>query len=150
MSQLSQSMLESLVRPIASAHNLDLEEVEIRKTGNRQVVRVILDKLGGISLDEVAAITKLVSDKLDEIVDIISPFTLEVSSPGVDRPLTQLRHWQRNLNRLVKVERSDGKSVLGRIVNVIDSQVLLDVKGKQIELPLNQVVRAVIQVEFNR
>jgi len=143
-------MLESLVRPIASAHNLDLEEVEIRKTGNRQVVRVILDKLGGISLDEVAAITKLVSDKLDEIVDITSPFTLEVSSPGVDRPLTQLRHWQRNLNRLVKVERSDGKSVLGRIVNVIDSQVLLDVKGKQIELPLNQVVRAVIQVEFNR
>lgn len=150
MSQLSQSMLESLVRPIALAHNLDLEEVEIRKTGNRQVVRVILDKLGGISLDEVAAITKLVSDKLDEIVDITSPFTLEVSSPGVDRPLTQLRHWQRNLNRLVKVERSDGKSVLGRIVKVMDSQVLLDVKGKQIELPLNQVVRAVIQVEFNR
>ena len=143
-------MLESLVRPIALAHNLDLEEVEIRKTGNRQVVRVILDKLGGISLDEVAAITKLVSDKLDEIVDITSPFTLEVSSPGVDRPLTQLRHWQRNLNRLVKVERSDGKSVLGRIVKVMDSQVLLDVKGKQIELPLNQVVRAVIQVEFNR
>lgn len=143
-------MLEKLVLPIALTNKVDLEQVEIRKTGNRQVVRIIVDKLGGISLDEVAAITKLISEALDENSEITAPFTLEVSSPGVDRPLTELRHWQRNINRLVKVELSDGRNVVGRIVNVVDAQALLDVKGKQIAISLNQVVRAIIQVEFNR
>jgi ribosome maturation factor RimP len=139
-----------LTSPILVKHNLDLEEIEIRKTGNRQVVKVIIDKITGITLDDIALVTKQLSDKLDELNEITTPYTLEVTSPGVDRPLTERRHWQKNLNRLVKVDLQDGRSLVGRISVIGDQQVTLIIKDKPIDLKFDQINRAVVQVEFNR
>ena len=98
-----------LAGPI-EALGLDLEAVDLSRAGKRSVLRVAVDKDGGVDLDDIAAATGEVSRVLDDS-DVMgqSPYTLEVSSPGVDRPLTLPRHWRRNAGRLVKAALVDGE-----------------------------------------
>lgn len=150
MSDKNLAVVLQIVTPIAAALNLDVEDIEIRKTGNRQLVRIILDKDGGIAMDEVAAATRAISDALDEVTELAAPFTLEVTSPGVDRPMTLPRHWRRNIGRLVRIELANSAPVEGRIIAATDAGVTLQVKQAQREFALTQISRAIVQVEFNR
>jgi ribosome maturation factor RimP len=140
----------ALVDPLAE-HGLDVESVEVTPAGKRRVLRVSVDKDGGVTLDEVAAATREVNRLLDES-DVMGeqPYTLEVTSRGVDRPLTLPRHWRRNADRLVKVTLDDGSTLTGRILTSTDESVTLDVSGKQRELPYARVAKALVQIEFNR
>jgi ribosome maturation factor RimP len=115
------------------------------------VLRVAVDKDGGVTLDEVAAATREVSRVLDDS-DVMGeqPYTLEVTSRGVDRPLTLPRHWRRNRDRLVKATLDDGSSVTGRILEAGEEAVTLDVEGARREVELARVQKALVQVEFNR
>jgi ribosome maturation factor RimP len=139
-----------LVAPLA-ALGLDVEAVELTPAGKRRVLRVAVDKDGGVTLDEVAEATREVGRVLDDS-DVMGeqPYTLEVTSRGVDRPLTLPRHWRRNLDRLVKVTLDDGSTVKGRVVATTDEAVSLDVSGKEREIPFARVQKALVQVEFNR
>ncbi len=139
-----------LVDPLA-AQGLDVESVEVTPAGKRRVLRVAVDKDGGVTLDEVAAATREVNRLLDDS-DVMGqqPYTLEVTSRGVDRPLTLPRHWRRNLDRLVKVTLDDGDTVEGRIVAAADDSATLDVSGTQQEIDFSQVQKAMVQIEFNR
>jgi len=130
---------------------LDLESVDLSKAGKRSVLRVAVDKDGGVDMDDIAEATKAVSAVLDES-DLMGSgaFTLEVSSPGVDRPLTLPRHWRRNATRLVKVDLADGDSVTGRILSAEDETAVLDVDGEQRTLAYGDVAKAKIQIEFKR
>lgn len=150
MSDKNLALVRKVVEPIAAGLKIDIEDIEIRKTGNRLLVRVVLDKDGGISMDEIAAATRNISDALDEVSEISNPFTLEVTSPGVDRPLTLPRHWQRNIGRLVKVDLIGASTEIGRILAVADGSVTLQIKQNQREIELTKISRAVVQVEFNR
>lgn len=134
-----------------SALGLDVEAVEITPAGNRRVLRVAVDKDGGVTLDDVADATREVSRVLDES-DAMGehPYTLEVTSRGVDRPLTAPRHWRRNARRLVKVTLADGEVLTGRIVDSGDSSAQLDVSGNRREVVFDDVRKALVQVEFNR
>jgi ribosome maturation factor RimP len=78
------------------------------------------------------------------------PFTLEVTTPGIDRPLTLERHWRKNIGRLVKITPKVGEKYIGRISEITDEKVTLEVKGKESELLLKDISRAQIEVEFNR
>jgi len=133
---------------------VDLEDVEVSKAGRRSVVRVVIDRDGGVDLDLVAAVSQRVSELLDSpplASAIEGPFVLEVTSPGVDRPLVMPRHWRRARTRLVRVTLNDGTEVEGRIADVTDDQsVLITVNGESRELALADVEKAVVQVEFNR
>ncbi|MGH3470534.1 MAG: ribosome maturation factor RimP [Nocardioidaceae bacterium] len=148
--QPRQELLEVLQQPLARS-GLDLEDVEISAAGRRRLVRVLVDRDGGITLDEIADATQLVNSELDRH-DVLgeNPYTLEVTSPGIDRPLTLPRHWRRNVGRLVKVTTAAGHDVTGRIVEVTDDRTTLDVEGEPTVLPLAQVVTARVEVEFNR
>ncbi len=139
-----------LVDPLA-AQGLDVEAVELTPAGKRRVLRVAVDKDGGVTLDEVAAATREVNRVLDDS-DVMGeqPYTLEVTSRGVDRPLTLSRHWRRNLDRLVKVTLADGETLEGRIVAASDDAAALDVSGTQREVSYAQVQKALVQIEFNR
>ncbi len=139
-----------LVDPLA-AQGLDVEAVELTPAGKRRVLRVAVDKDGGVTLDEVAAATREVNRVLDDS-DVMGeqPYTLEVTSRGVDRPLTLSRHWRRNLDRLVKVTLDDGETLEGRIVSASDDAAALDVSGTQREVSYAQVQKALVQIEFNR
>ena len=135
-----------------SAVGLDLEAVDLTPAGKRRLLRVAVDKDGGVTLDDIADATKEVSRLLDES-DVMGeqPYTLEVTSPGVDRPLTQPRHWRRNAGRLVKVSLRDGRTVTGRIAASDDTTASLDVEGAGSEqVALADVAKAKVQVEFNR
>jgi ribosome maturation factor RimP len=139
-----------LVDPL-KAMDLDVEAVEVTPAGKRRVLRVAVDKDGGVTLDDVADATREVSRVLDES-DVMGemPYTLEVTSRGVDRPLTLPRHWRRNEDRLVKATLADGSSLTGRIVASSEESVTLDVSGKQREVAYAEVAKALVQIEFNR
>ncbi|GAB3259015.1 ribosome maturation factor RimP [Alteromonas gracilis] len=130
---------------------LDLEAVELSNAGKRRVLRIAVDQDGGVSLDEVGEATRLVND-LIESTDVMGqlPYTLEVGSPGIDRPLTQPRHWRRNLTRLVAVTLTDGSKTTGRVVASDDEGVDLDVDGATRRIALADVAKAKVQVEFKR
>ena len=134
-----------------SALDLDVEAVEITPAGKRRVLRVAVDKDGGVTLDDVADATREVSRVLDDS-DVMGemPYTLEVTSRGVDRPLTLPRHWRRNEDRLVKATLTDGSSLTGRILAATDDAVTIDVDGQQREVAYADVAKALVQVEFNR
>lgn len=146
----NQSAVAAVVAPIATRLKLDVEDIEVRRIGTRQIVRIILDKDGGISMDEIAAATRQISDELDLLEELAAVFTLEVTSPGIDRPLTEERHWRRNIGRLVKVQIPDSGAIEGRILEVTELNVLLQVKQYKRSLPLADIERAVVQVEFNK
>ncbi|WP_310962902.1 ribosome maturation factor RimP [Nocardioides terrisoli] len=137
-----------LTEPMA-ALGLDLEAVELTSAGKRRVLRVAVDKDGGVSMDDVADATREVSRVLDD-TDVMGsqPYTLEVSSPGVDRPLTLPRHWRRNTDRLVKVTLAAGGTVTGRVAEAGESAVLLEVDGGTREVPYDQVDKAKVQIEL--
>ena len=130
---------------------LDLEAVELTPAGKRRVLRIAVDKDDGVSLDDVAAATRAINEEIDTS-DVMGehPYTLEVTSRGVDRPLTEPRHWRRNRSRLVKVTLADGSAVTGRIGDSDEEQVSLDVEGVVRAVPYRDVKKALVQIEFNR
>jgi ribosome maturation factor RimP len=136
------------------AMELDVEAVEITPAGKRRVLRVAVDKDGGVTLDDVADATREV-DRVLEASDVMGehPYTLEVTSRGVDRPLTLPRHWRRNAGRLVKLTRTGGEALTGRIAAFsedADGAAVLDVDGARVEVPYAEVAKALVQIEFNR
>ena len=134
-----------------SAVGLDVEGIDLTPAGKRRLLRVAVDKDGGVTLDDIAEATKEVSRLLDESdVMGLQPYTLEVTSPGVDRPLTHPRHWRRNAGRLVKVSSRDGSTVTGRITASDDEVVSLDVDGTERQVAFADVAKAKVQIEFNR
>ena len=139
-----------LAGPI-EALGLDLEAVDLSKAGKRSVLRVAVDKDGGVDMDVIAAATSEVSRVLDDS-DVMGSgsYTLEVSSPGVDRPLTLPRHWRRNAARLVKVALADGSEVVGRITSSDETGAELDLDGTTRRVAFDDVAKARIQIEFNR
>lgn len=143
--------LMKLLEPVVSAEGLDLEDVTVTQAGKRRLLRVIVDRDGGVSLDDVADVSQAVSTALDAD-DVMgqTAYTLEVSSPGVDRPLTEPRHWRRAAKRLVKAEMRDGTVVEGRVLAADESGVDLDVAGATRRLDYEDLARGRVQVEFRR
>lgn len=147
--------LSELVRAPVAADGYDLEELTVTAAGRRSVVRVVVDKDGGVTLDDVAAVSRTIGDVLDEL-DEAEPdafggtYVLEVSSPGVARPLTEPRHWRRNVRRLVTATLTVGEPVTGRVLSADDAAVVLDVDGREQRLAYADVVRGAVQVEFSR
>jgi len=143
-------LVEELTPPLLEI-GLDLEAVEVTPAGRRRVLKVAVDKDGGVTLDDVAEATKEISGLLDDS-DVMGeqPYTLEVTSPGIDRPLTHPRHWRRNLGRLVKVTTVDGASFTGRVESHDDESATLTVDGATQPVPYADVATAYVQVEFNR
>jgi ribosome maturation factor RimP len=144
---------------------LYLEDVEINVAGSHRVVHVVVDlpqeETGGVSLDVIADISKVLSDVLDNDPSMDSrPYDLEVSSPGVGRPLTEPRHWHRARGRMVTVNVTQGDNVTGRIQSVDDAGVTIvpeiavkkGMKPKQgdpIKLPFDRIRSGKVEIEFS-
>lgn len=151
---MTASVVKSGLSGALAGMGVDVEAVEVAQVGRRQVVRVVIDRDGGVDLDLVAAVSQRAAALLDEppLSDALpGPFVLEVTSPGVDRPLTEPRHWRRAIGRLVHVELRDGTAVDGRIARMpSERQAALTTATGQIELDIGDVDSALVQVEFNR
>jgi ribosome maturation factor RimP len=145
--------LVGVLTPVVAATGHDLEDVTVTSAGRRSLVRVIVDADGGVDLDAVADVSRAVSEALDADSEggaaFAGPYVLEVSSPGVDRPLTEPRHWRRAVGRLVRVT-IDGTAVTGRVFGTDDRGVVLQIDGAPRELAWAELGTGRVQVEFNR
>lgn len=148
--------LTLLLEPVVQSCGADLEAVEVTRAGQRSRLSVIVDRDGGIDLDGIAEVSKAVSDALDAADAALSgPYTLEVTSPGVDRPLTHPRHWRRNVGRLVTVMLVDGSEATGRVVGAEDDGLVLSpgdgpASGQTRRIAWVDIDRGIVQVEFRR
>jgi len=146
--------LRDLTEPLVIEEGLDLEEVSVSRVGRRYLVRITVDADGGINHDELSDVSRAISARLDQAErdsGDLTPggYTLELSSPGIDRPLTLPRHWHRNQGRLVVV-RVGGRQLIGRVVAVSDEGVTLDLDGKRVEAAFAELGPGRVQVEFTR
>ncbi len=149
------SEIASLLTPVLSRFGLELETVEVVPAGKRRLLRVVVDGDGpagrGPLLDDIADASKAISTVLDESAAAGSaPYTLEVSSRGLGRPLERPQHWRRNRGRLVAVTLVGGEQLTGRVSDAEDETVVLDVDGAERRLPIAEIGKALVQVEFNR
>jgi ribosome maturation factor RimP len=160
------SKLAGWIGPVVDAAGYDLEELVVTPAGRRSVVRVVVDRDAGVTLDDIAEVSRAVSEVLDTHDDGMgrTPYVLEVTSPGVDRPLTEARHWRRNTGRLVTVavgSAGAAEEVTGRITAVTDAGVELAVEAKGKPgakkrpptprlVPWSEVGAGRVQVEFGR
>jgi ribosome maturation factor RimP len=140
-----------VVRGAVAGTGFELESLEEVRAGQRWLVRVIVDSDAGVGLDDIATVSRAVSLALDERDELLGgPYTLEVTSPGVDRPLTQPRHWRRNRLRLVRAALADGAELVGRIGDCDDEGVTLLVSGVLRRVRYAELHRAVVEVEFRQ
>ncbi len=151
--------LLELLGPVVADAGFALEDLTVTAAGKRSVVRVLVDLADGrdgrITLDEVADASRVLSEELDRLDEqdpslLGATYVLEVSSPGVDRPLTEPRHWRRNTGRLVKVSPHEGAPYVGRVVSADDTAAVLDCAGTERTVPYDGVAKALVQVEFSR
>ena len=147
--------ISELITPALHQAGYFLEDVNIVSPGQHRIVTVIVDGESGLNLDQVTVASKLVSELLDAAAFMgETPFTLEVTSPGIDRPLTLPRHFAKNVDRLLKVTKTDGLTVTGRILSNTESDVTLSVTEKkdvkEVVVALADIKRATVEIEFNR
>jgi ribosome maturation factor RimP len=149
---VDEARIADVIRPVIAAAGMDLESVRVTAAGRRRLLRVVVDSDQGVSLDDAATISRELSVALDAVAVMGDfPYTLEVSSPGVDRPLTDQRHWRRAVGRLVQVAVTDSggaRPVSGRIAAADADGVTLDVEGARRRFPYAVLGPGAIQVEF--
>ncbi|ALG86736.1 ribosome maturation factor RimP [Gordonia phthalatica] len=150
--------ISELVAPVLDRLGYDLEDVAVLTPPGRRDIRIVIDRDGGASLDDLADVSR----ELDPVLEGANllgetPYDLEVTTPGIGRPLTLPRHWRRNQGRKAKVEyRVDGveKSVEVRIGASDDTQVTLVTVDKSritsVDVAFADIVRGVVEVDFSR
>ena len=149
MTAVPRDRLISLLTPAVVAAGLDLEDVVQRPAGRRTLVQVFVDRDGGVTIDDVARVSHDVSAILDETEPFGNdPYTLEVGSPGVDRPLTLPRHWRRAIGRLIDVTPTSGRPFTGRLIALTGDEAQFDTDSDTLSLALSDVQRAVVEIEF--
>jgi ribosome maturation factor RimP len=146
----ARARVRTVIEPVVAAAGYDLEDVTLSRAGRRHIVRILIDADGGITLDDVAAVSRDISAALDAAEEsggevLAGEYQLEVGSPGVDRPLTLPRHWRRNVGRLVTVR---GRT--GRVLAADDDGIVLDCDGVSRELPYAELGPGKVQIEFKR
>lgn len=150
MSDALEDRVRSTITGPVEEMGLDLEVVELPRSGSKRLLRIAVDADGGVGIDAIARVTRAISAALDED-DVLGaqPYTLEVTSRGLDRPLTELRHWRRAAGRLVAVTLTDGTSVSGRVIGSDPDGVDVAVGQDQRRLAHDEIATAVITPELN-
>lgn len=143
-----------LVSDLLAEEGYDLEDVVVTAAGKHSTVRLLVDSDSGLSLDEAARLSRLVSETFDAVSDFgESPYMLEVTSPGVGRPLTKDRHWRRAQGRKAKLQLAE-ETIVARVGELVGDEirvVLPDRSGPIVRaIPLSEIRHAVVEVEFSK
>jgi ribosome maturation factor RimP len=139
--------LRALVEPPVASAGYELEDIEITPVGRRDLLRVVVDRDGGVDLDGVAVVSRTLAAVLDGSDLLRRPYVLEVTSPGVDRPLTEPRHWRRARGRLVRVRTPAGE-LTARVVAAGEDEVTFATHDGERTLPIAELGAGRVQVEF--
>jgi ribosome maturation factor RimP len=148
---VSQSIIEA-IDPILKGENLELVDVEYKKAGKSWVLRVFIDKPGGITLGDCQKVSHQIEDKIEVEELVSSAYILEVSSPGLDRPLKNSRDFLRYKGKEVKVHTfvpvNGKKKFSGTIIDFRDNHVHLEMAGKSLAIPLDKISKATLILEI--
>jgi ribosome maturation factor RimP len=137
----------AVITPAIESLGFYIEDITITSAGKRSMLTVIVDGDTHLSLDQVTVATKAISEIVENLPTLgNNPFTLEVTSPGLDRPLTKPRHWHKNQDRLIKIVLTDGKEVKGRIKDSNEASVTVDDQT----INFADIKRATLEVEFKK
>ncbi|MBM3711231.1 MAG: hypothetical protein FJW52_02535 [Actinobacteria bacterium] len=144
--------LNELLAPVVKASGLLLEEIKVIPVGRSRIISVIVDhEERDLNLDEVAASSRAISKILENYSQLgDNPFTLEVTSPGVDRPLVKAYQWKKNLGRLISIVKVDGEKLIGRLKSLDLDSASLEVKSGEVSILFSDIKRATVEIEFNR
>lgn len=144
--------LAGLLEPVITAAGLELESVRVGRAGRRSMLRVVVDAEQGVSLDDIALVSRAVAAEVDASAAMgPGPYTLEVSSPGVDRPLTEPRLWRRAAGRLVRAAAAgSAETVEGRVVEAATSGVTLEIEGELRDFRYAELGPGQVQLEFDK
>lgn len=146
--QSLESTLEALIGPALESRGVELVELSVSGNARRYVVRVFVDRPDGISIGECAGLSRDLADVLDTHDPIDASYTLEVSSPGLTRPLKTRRDYERALGKSVRLILRSGADRTGKLVDVSDTQLTLEVDGEAQPLPLDDVTKANLHFEI--
>jgi len=139
--------IAAAITPTIEGLGFYLEDLNITSAGRRSMLTVIVDGDTHLNLDQVTSVTKAIGEIVENIQSLgQTPFTLEVTSPGIDRPLTKPRHWKKNVDRLVKVVLQDASEVKGRIKESNQESATIDDKL----IKFADIKRATLEVEFKQ
>lgn len=152
--------LTTMIEPVAERHGMDIEKVSASRAGKKSVVSVALDSDSRPTLDELEVVSNEIGEVFDEAegmskANFGAGYSLEVTTPGVDHPLTAPRHWRRNRGRVAALFDEAGKKTLWRIGALNDSEtevILIEYKAKtpKVEsLAISDSPRAVVEIEFS-
>jgi ribosome maturation factor RimP len=137
----------AVITPAIESLGFYVEDITITSAGKRSMLTVIVDGDTHLSLDQVTVATKAISEIVENLPTLgNNPFTLEVTSPGLDRPLTKPRHWRKNQVRLIKIVLIDGKEIMGRIKDSTETSVTVDDQT----INFADIKRATLEVEFKK
>jgi ribosome maturation factor RimP len=152
MAPIQRDRLAALIGPAVEEAGFDLEAVNVSQAGRRSLVKIVVDGDSGVTLDDIATVSRLVSGLLDDNDPVTGsqPYVLEVTSPGVDRPLTEPRHWVRATGRLVTVPIDSEGAVTGRVASADTEGVLLETDGGERAYRYESLGPGRVQIEFNR
>lgn len=147
-----QDSLAELITPIVEESNYELVDVEYKNEAGGMVLRVYVDKLGGITIDDCSIISRELSTVLD-VNDLISnSYRLEVSSPGLRRPLKKKNDFEKYKERTVKIKTKElimeRKNFLGVLKGIENETVMIEIDGKMYSVPLDSIVKANLELEF--
>lgn len=144
------------VRPIADRilmnEGMELVEVEYRREARGWVLRFTIDKEGGVTLDDCSRVSQTVGRELDVEDFISAPYILEVSSPGLTRPLRSEKDFIRHCNRLIKLRTIDPidnrQQFKGKLLGVSNNQIELEMEEGIVQIPLAKIAKANLEIEF--
>jgi ribosome maturation factor RimP len=143
----NKEQVAAVITPAIESLGFYVEDISITSAGRRSMLTVIVDGDTHLSLDQVTVATKVISEIVENLPTLgNNPFTLEVTSPGLDRPLTKPRHWRKNKDRLIKIVLNDGKEITGRIKDSTDDQVIVDEQ----KVAFVDIKRATLEIEFKQ
>jgi ribosome maturation factor RimP len=143
----NKEQVAAVITPAIQALGFYVEDISITSAGRRSMLTVIVDGDTHLSLDQVTVATKAISEIVENLPTLgNNPFTLEVTSPGLDRPLTKPRHWRKNKDRLIKIVLNDGKEITGRIKDSTEDEVTVDEQ----KVAFVDIKRATLEIEFKQ
>ena len=143
----NKEQVAAVITPAIQALGFYVEDISITTAGRRSMLTVIVDGDTHLSLDQVTVATKAISEIVENLPTLgNNPFTLEVTSPGLDRPLTKPRHWRKNKDRLIKIVLNDGKEITGRIKDSTEDEVTVDEQ----KVAFVDIKRATLEIEFKQ
>ncbi len=151
--EILKDRINGLIMPLLQSLGLQLVDIEIAGRGRGMLLRIFIDKEGGVNIGDCEMVSREVGAVLDVEDPIPSSYTLEVSSPGLDRPLRNLEEYKRFVGRMVRVITKtpieNQSFFVGRLVSVSDGSLILSLpKDKTVTVPCEDILRARLEVEF--